>query len=82
LIGPRRQTIDFLINKHFRISEKRELQFRTEIFNILNHPNFEAPNLNFRRIFDGSGNLLSTFGQLTNTTTTARQIQFGLKFIF
>ncbi len=82
LIGPRRSTIDFLVNKHFRISEKGELQFRTEVFNILNHPNFEAPSLNFRRIFDGSGNLLPTFGQLTNTTTTSRQIQFGLKFIF
>ena len=82
LIGPGRSTIDFLVNKHFRISEKRELQFRTEVFNILNHPNFEAPNINFRRIFDGSGNLLPTFGQLTNTTSTSRQIQFGLKFIF
>ncbi len=82
LIGPRRSTVDFLVNKHFRISEKRELQFRTEVFNILNHPNFEAPNINFRRIFDGSGNLLPTFGQLTNTTSTSRQIQFGLKFIF
>ncbi len=79
LIGPGRSTIDFLVNKHFRISEK---QFRTEVFNILNHPNFEAPNINFRRIFDGSGNLLPTFGQLTNTTSTSRQIQFGLKFIF
>ena len=82
LIGPRRSTIDFLVNKHFRISEKRELQFRTEVFNILNHPNFEAPIKSFRQIFDGSGNLLPTFGQLTNTTTTSRQIQFGLKFIF
>ncbi|PYS59157.1 MAG: hypothetical protein DMF74_22030 [Acidobacteria bacterium] len=82
LIGPGRSTVDFLVNKHFRISEKRELQFRTEVFNILNHPNFEAPNINFRRIFDGSGNLLPTFGQLTNTTSTSRQIQFGLKFIF
>ncbi|PYV65521.1 MAG: hypothetical protein DMG97_32085, partial [Acidobacteria bacterium] len=34
LIGPRRSTIDFLVNKHFRISEKRELQFRTEVFNV------------------------------------------------
>ncbi|HKC65715.1 MAG TPA: TonB-dependent receptor, partial [Pyrinomonadaceae bacterium] len=83
LIGPGRETIDFLINKHFKLSEKRELQFRTEIFNILNHPNFEAPNTANRRIFDNSGvpNLVAT-GQLTNTTTTSRQIQFGLKFIF
>ena len=81
LIGPGRSTIDFLVNKHFRISEKRELQFRTEVFNLLNHPNFEAPNSANRRIFDSSGNLVAS-GQLTNTTTTSRQIQFGLKFIF
>jgi hypothetical protein len=81
LIGPGRQTIDFLVNKHFRLSEKRELQFRTEVFNIMNHPNFEAPNTANRRIFDNSGNLVAS-GQLTNTTTTSRQIQFGLKFIF
>jgi hypothetical protein len=81
LIGPGRSTIDFLVNKHFRLSEKRELQFRTEIFNALNHPNFEAPNSANRRIFDGSGNLVAS-GQLTNTTTTSRQIQFGLKLIF
>jgi hypothetical protein len=81
LIGPGRQTIDFLVNKHFRMSEKRELQFRTEVFNIMNHPNFEAPNTANRRIFDNSGNLVAS-GQLTNTTTTSRQIQFGLKFIF
>jgi Carboxypeptidase regulatory-like domain/TonB dependent receptor/TonB-dependent Receptor Plug Domain len=83
LNGPGRSTIDFLVNKHFRISEKRELQFRTEVFNLLNHPNFEAPNTANRRIFDntGSANLVAS-GQLTNTTTTSRQIQFGLKFIF
>ena len=51
LIGPGRSTIDFLVNKHFRISEKRELQFRTEVFNLLDHPNFEAPNSANRRIF-------------------------------
>src|SRR5262249_4975239 len=52
LIGPGVKNVDFSVNKHFRITEERELQFRAEFFNILNHPNFEAPNINFRRIFD------------------------------
>jgi hypothetical protein len=84
LRGPGLKTLDFSLNKHFRITEERQLQFRAEFFNILNHPNFAAPNLNFTKIFDAtaSGNLLSTYGAIIRTTTTSRQIQFGLKFIF
>ncbi|HEX2714339.1 MAG TPA: hypothetical protein VHM88_19270, partial [Candidatus Acidoferrales bacterium] len=82
LTGPGILDWDFLVGKHFRLAGERELQFRAEFFNILNHPNFEAPNINFRRIFDTAGNLSGTFGRLTKTTTTSRQIQFGLKFVF
>ncbi len=82
LIGPGLSTVDFLLNKHFRITEERELQFRAEMFNVMNHPNFATPSVNFRRIFDGNGVLLPTFGAITRTTTTSRQIQFGLKLVF
>jgi len=76
--------VDFLVNKHFRMGERRELQFRAEFFNALNHPNFGAPGVGIRRIFAGGGNPApsSSAGQLKKTTTTSRQIQFGLKFIF
>ncbi len=84
LIGPGFSDVDFLVNKHFRMGERRELQFRAEVFNALNHPNFGAPGVGTRRIFGGGGNapLSSSAGQLKKTTTTSRQIQFGLKFIF
>ena len=82
LTGPGVLDWDFLVGKHFRVAGERDLQFRAEFFDILNHPNFEAPNSNFRQIFDSSGNLLGSFGSLVRTTTTSRQVQFGLKFVF
>ncbi len=82
LAGPRFSNVDFLVNKHFRMGEVRELQFRAEFFNVLNHPNFAAPSLDTRRIFDLAGRLSQLAGRLVRTTTTSRQIQFGLKFIF
>jgi hypothetical protein len=85
LIGPGITELDFLIAKNFQIREGTELQFRAEGFNILNHPNFQAPSAATRRIFDGSaqGQLVSTaVGALTSTTTSSRQIQFGLKLVF
>jgi hypothetical protein len=84
LIGPGYSDVDFLVNKHFRLTERSELQFRAEFFNILNHPNFAAPSVETRRIFTGSARPapLSSAGHLLRTTTTSRQIQFGLKLIF
>ena len=83
LIGPGLIDWDFSLGKNFALTESKQLEFRTEAFYLLKHSNFEAPNANFRRIFDAAGNLVSnTFGQLSRTTTTSRQIQFGLKFIF
>jgi len=84
LIGPGVSEVDLLIDKQFWITERKELRFRAECFNILNHPNFEAPNSSNRRIFAGGLNPppSSSAGQLPRTTTTSRQIQFGLKFIW
>jgi len=86
LIGPGVTEADVSIMKTTRIREGMDLQFRAECFNLANHPNFQAPSTNYRRIFDGStqGNLVSnTVGTLTApTTTSSRQIQFGLKLVF
>ncbi len=84
LIGPGLSNVDFLVDKHFRIGEKRELQFRAEFFNIFNHPNFEAPTVDTRRIFAGGASPAPSplSGRLVRTTTFSRQIQFGLKVVF
>jgi hypothetical protein len=86
LTGPGVSELDFSIYKNNyikRISERFNIQFRAEIFNILNHVNFAPPTTPTNTdIFDGAGNLNSVAGALTHTTTTAREIQFAVKVIF
>jgi len=88
LYGPGLTTVDFSIfkNTHVpRISEAFRVQFRAEFFNILNHPNLAAPNfLNDANnsIFDSSGNPIGNAGVIGSTSTSSRQIQLGLKFIW
>jgi hypothetical protein len=80
--GPGLTNLDFSLfkNNSFRkISETFNTQFRVEIFNILNHPNFAPPTVGKLDVFDSQGNPTGTAGVLTATTTDSRQIQFALK---
>ena len=43
LRGPDFRQFDLIFNKKFRFSETTNLEFRTEIFNVFNHPNFDIP---------------------------------------
>jgi hypothetical protein len=84
LIGPRLVNLDFSLFKNNpikRISEQFNVQFRVEMFNSLNHANFNPPTAN-NVIFDGSGAPVPGAGQLNGTATTSRQIQFALKFVW
>jgi len=78
LIGPGLATWDFSALKNTRLSEKWNLQFRTEIFNLLNRANFNTPSL---ITFTPSG-VSGTAGAITSTSTTSRQVQFGLKLLW
>jgi Carboxypeptidase regulatory-like domain len=78
LIGPRLTNFDMSLFKKFSLDEKRSLQFRTEAFNIFNHPNFASPN----PITFSGNNYSSSAGVITATSTTSRQIQFALKLLF
>ena len=86
LIGPGITNLDFSIfknNRIKRISENFNVQFRAEIFNILNHPNFAPPTVpDNSDIFLSDGTLSGAAGLLTRTTIPERQIQFAIKFIF
>jgi hypothetical protein len=78
LIGPGLATWDFSVLKDTRISERLNLQFRAEIFNLLNRANFNLPNA---VVFTPSG-VSPTAGVITSTSTTSRQVQFGLKLLW
>jgi hypothetical protein len=83
-IGPGLATWDFSVLKDTAISERLNLQFRAEIFNLLNRANFNTPNL---IVFTpptpaNPSGLSGTAGAITSTTTTSRQIQFGLKLLW
>ncbi len=78
LIGPGLATWDFSTLKDTRLSERLTMQFRAEIFNLLNRANFNTPNL---IVFTPSG-VSGTAGAITSTSTTARQVQFGLKLLW
>jgi len=75
-IGPGLATWDFSVLKDITFRERRGLQFRAEIFNLLNRANFNTPNL---IVFTPSG-VPGTAGAINSTSTTSRQVQFGLKF--
>ncbi len=79
-IGPGLATLDLSLLKDTKITEKLGLQFRAEFFNILNHANFNTPNL--ITFTSATGAPSPTAGVITSTSTTSRQIQFGLKFIW
>jgi len=76
--------LSFFKNNHIkRISENFNVQFRAEIFNILNHANFAPPTTpDNTDIFDGTGTGTGVEGLLSRTTTTAREVQVAVKIIW
>ncbi|MGA7908930.1 MAG: carboxypeptidase regulatory-like domain-containing protein [Candidatus Sulfotelmatobacter sp.] len=78
LIGPGLATWDFSVLKDTTIHERLNLQFRAEIFNLLNRANFNTPSL---IVFTPSG-VSGTAGAINSTSTTSRQVQFGLKVVW
>ena len=73
MTGPSFKNFDFSIVKDFEVSEGRRLQFRTEFFNLTNHPNFGLP---------GQELGTSDFGVISTSASSERQIQFGLRYEF
>jgi hypothetical protein len=73
--GPSFQNLDTSLSKYFHIRERWSLQFRTEVFNVLNHPNWGNP---------GTTLGTATFGRITSNSAsgTPRTFQFGLKLLF
>ncbi len=81
VIGPGFSNTDFSLIKRTRITERLNLQFRAEFFDIFNNTNFGQPGL-----IAAVGS--TAFGVVTNTrfgtgdSGSSRQIQFAMKLTF
>jgi hypothetical protein len=78
LSGPGLGTWDFSTFKDTKIRDRMNVEFRGEIFNLLNRANFNTPNL---IVFTPTG-VSATAGAITSTSTTSRQVQFALKLLW
>ncbi len=73
LRGPGQINFDFSLFKNFALNERSTVQFRAEIFNLFNTPQFQLP-VRFVDTPDAA--------TIVETVNTSRQIQFALKVIF
>ncbi len=71
--GPGVKQLDFSLYKNIPVAEGKRLQFRTEVFNVTNTPNFGLPNVQVNS---------STVGLIRDTTTSSRQIQLGMRLTY
>jgi hypothetical protein len=92
VVGPRFTNLDLTLAKNTKLTERLNLQFRCDAFDIFNHPNYGQPG-------PQSGGFLAavvspatlgnnTFSTITSTrfptgdSGSSRQLQFALKLMF
>jgi hypothetical protein len=93
--GPPQRRLDFSLFKEFPVRERLRAQFRAEVFNLFNSPNFNTPNTGITFLGTGPTGIKNTAppvqidaSHLTGTINAMngnwnqREIQFALKFIF
>jgi hypothetical protein len=71
--GPGQANLDIAFSKTVNPTEKCSFQFRAELFNALNHPQFANPDTNYTS---------PTFGVISSTAVNARVGQLALRFAF
>jgi hypothetical protein len=80
IIGPPQKNVDFTLDKTFKLGERQSLRFRTDFFNLFNHPSFQIPAAtSVSPIVGGVG---GGSAPITSTVGTPRLIQFSLKYSF
>jgi len=75
IVGPPQKNVDLTLGKTFKLGERQDLRFRTDFFNLFNHPSFANPSAAVVANNAGSAPITSVVG-------TPRLIQFSLKFSF
>jgi hypothetical protein len=73
VFAPGLTNLDLSLQKSFSFREQSRLQVRWEVFNVLNHPNFDIPG---RIAFSPN------FGRIFSTAEPSRQMQFSAKLVF
>ena len=80
LTGPALVDLDLAVHRTLWQRERRQVNLRVEMFNVANHPNFQIPS--GLKLFGSTGQRVGSAGQITQTTTTSRQIQLAIRASF
>ena len=87
--GPGFHRLDFSLFKQFPVTERVRIEFRSEFFNLTNHPNFSLPGFSGNGVTAAPGSLnflnTSNFGKITSVRdgqNDQREIQFALKVYY
>jgi hypothetical protein len=87
--GPGYDRFDFSLFKEFQLTERFRLEFRSELFNLPNHPNFSNPGQGGNGVVAAPGALnfvdTTNFGKINSTRdgqNDQREIQFALKLYY
>jgi hypothetical protein len=84
-IGPDLRTLDLSLSKTARwarLGDNARIEFRIEAFNVLNRANFGPPSLTAFAGTTDNEEPFTTFGRITSTVTSSRQIQLGARIVF
>jgi hypothetical protein len=79
IVGPNFLNTDFSVTKNTKLTERFNLQFRAELFDLFNHPNFGNPVLTAT---SGSFGIITSTRFPTGDFGSSRQTQFSLKLLF
>lgn len=79
VIGPNMRTVDLMAGKNVTVWNGKQLQLRLECFNLFNRANFGTPQVT---VFNANGTYREDAGRITSTSTSARQMQLGVKFVW
>jgi hypothetical protein len=80
LRGPGLAFTSAALHKALWATERHQLRLRAEFFNVLNRPNLQVPS--DLQLFDSTGQRVGSAGRISETATTARQMQLALRWEF
>jgi hypothetical protein len=80
LRGPGFFGLDTGLSKSWKITERQNIKFSWETFNVTNHPVFDVGSLQY--VGNNSITTASSFGKFTQTSSKPRSMQFALRYNF